>query len=154
MKSIILTKEQIARVDDEDYKWLNKLKWHAVLTKSGYYAETTSSGINFLMHRLIMNPKNKEEIDHIDFDGLNNQKSNLRICSHQQNMFNRKKQKNNISGFIGVIKDKRIKKWIASIGFNNHKIYLGSFDNKLSAKRAYDKKAKELFKEFRYKGKE
>ena len=86
--------------------------------------------------------------DHIDFDGLNNKKSNLRFCTHQQNMMNKRKCKNLSSKFKGVTWDESSKKWMSRIRYKNKCYPLGRFKNEIDAARAYDKKALELFAEF------
>ena len=93
-------------VDDEDYEILNQHKWH---NNIGYARTDIKDGNKWfgkLMHRLIMNVPIKMEVDHIDRNGLNNQKSNLRIVTHQQNSMNSKKQKGSSSKYKGVTFDK------------------------------------------------
>lgn len=93
-----------------------------------------------------LNPK--ETTDHIDGDGLNNQRSNLRLANHSQNMKNKKIPSHNTSGYKGASLNTARKKWIAQIIVNNKRIYLGSFDTALEAHLAYCKAAKELHGEF------
>jgi hypothetical protein len=96
------------------------------------------------------------EVDHIDNNKLNNQKSNLRLATHHQNQFNSNLQRNNTSGYIGVVYHKNYKKnkiskmshWHARIKFNSKHISLGYYQTPEEAAKAYDKKAKELFGEF------
>ena len=89
-------------------------------------------------------------VDHIDHDGLNNCKSNLRIATLSENRRNSRKAKDTSSKYKGVSWHKNNKKWEVKIGFNYKKIHIGYFNNIKEAAEAYNKKAKELFGEFAY----
>lgn len=147
MKEIDLTQGQVALVDDEDFEMLNQFKWFAQRKKQNFYAarKINVNGKQAVqrMHGEIMGRKG---IDHIDHDGLNNQKANLRICTPSQNGMNRRPLLNTASTFKGV--SIRNKKWKASIKLNGKQIHLGYFSNEAVAARAYDTKAHELFGEF------
>jgi len=90
----------------------------------------------------------KIQIDHIDNNPLNNQRSNLRECTNQQNSFNKSKNKNNKSGFKGVYFDKYANKYKAQIQINNKVKHLGRFDTAEEAHEAYKKSALEYHGEF------
>ncbi len=100
------------------------------------------------MHRLLIKIPNGFQIDHIDGNGLNNQKLNLRIATASQNQINRGKQKNNTSGFKGVFGRKDKNKWRAQIKFHGKTKHLGYADDKIEAARIYNKAAVERFGEF------
>ena len=94
MKEIKLSKGMVALVDDEDYEYLNQFKWYLTHSHYKHYYAIRSVCVNkkyksIRMHRDIMMPNHNQEIDHIDHNGLNNQKLNLRICSRAENSRNR-----------------------------------------------------------------
>lgn len=152
MKEIRLSKQgknkgrYVALVDDEDYDYLMQWDWHVDIQKNTVYAarnkKTEGKIVNTLMHREIVNVANDMEVDHLDHNGLNNQKNNLRICTHKQNMQNK-----NSSGYKGV----RIKKGkyiSAVIKVDYVSIYIGRFRTIKAAAIAYDKAAIKYFGEF------
>lgn len=141
MKTILLSQNKYALVDDEDFEKINKFHW---IFTHGY---ARSSKNPTYMHRLIMDcPKNKI-IDHKDHNTLNNQKSNLRICSRLENQRNQLKH-NSSNPYKGVSWHKINKKWISYISYKNKIIYLGSFKDSHYAALMYDFWAKEIFGEF------
>lgn len=144
MKKIKLTNGNFTLVDDEDYNFLIKFEWH----ETHGYARTYFKNDRIRMHRMIMNPKRDQMIDHVDGNKLNNTKSNLRFCVSQQNSWNRLKHKNNKSGVKGVRKAKTLGKWEAQIGINGKNKYLGTFLTLKQARDAYNIAAVKLFGKF------
>lgn len=157
-REIPLTKGFVAIVDAEDYEWLNQWKWFADPRPSrgdkAVYAIRRKSvnGIarTICMHRLILEEPEGMDVDHIDGDGLNNTRANLRIATHQQNLCNRGMPRSNTSGFKGVCYNNSRRRWQAGIGLNGRNIYIGRFRTPEEAARAYDAKAKEIYGEFAY----
>jgi HNH endonuclease/AP2 domain len=147
-KEIKLSKGYIALVDDEDFEWLSKFKWHI----GGGYAIRTAQNdfkqITVRMHREILQAPKGLEVDHVNKDKLDNRRQNLRLASKSQNARNRGANKNNTSGFKGVSWNKRDNKWQALIRVHLKKKFLGYFDDPTEAAKAYDKAAKELHEEF------
>lgn len=150
MKEIKLTQNKIAIVDDEDYEKINQRKWYycrGYALRNKWLAKYTH--VIWRMHWEIMGkPRKGFEIDHKDGNKLNNQKSNLRICSHKENGMNRKVQNNNKSGYKGVHIHKLTGKWRAMISINNKSMHLGLFNNKEKAVKAYNDAAKKYYGEF------
>jgi hypothetical protein len=145
MREIPLTHGQSALVDDEDYDMLIGYKWYAwrCPKTKGYYAVCVTSRKfppkrTLRMHRVIMNAKSGEQIDHANHNTLDNRKVNLRRCTMAENNTNGRKRGHNTSGFKGVYWNRDAKKWQAYIGFSKRQHYLGVFDDPLSAALAYD----------------
>ena len=147
MKEIQLLCGKKAFVDDCDFEKLQEYRWKSRSRgTTTFYAEAKGSRLS--MHRIIINAKKGEQVDHINRNGLDNRRENLRLCSHSQNQINRPQQKNNTSGYKGVYLFK--KKWRACIKIKGKLLYLGYFSDKKEAAETYNKKAKELFGEFAY----
>ena len=147
---IRLNKGKKALVDPEDVDMLNKYKWH--VNHYGYavcsFYEGNGCTRKIFMHRLLLNTPEKTEVDHINGDPLDNRKSNLRPCTHLQNMCNKRKQTNNTSGYKGVNWHIGTKKWWARITVNGRQISLGIHPTKESAALAYNEAAKKYHGEF------
>lgn len=153
MKEIFLTKGMVAIVDDDDYNQLSKYKWQAEFRADRWYARrrkpNSEGGKCIYMHREIMNPNQDEVVDHINGNGLDNRRENIRTCTRKQNQWNTKRQKNNRSSqFVGVHFDKSRNKFVASIGYNYRVIYCGRYDTEIEAAIAFNKKAIEIKGEF------
>ena len=134
--------------DKEDFEIIKDFCWF--VNNLGYVVtrdRITSKIISF--HRLVMHPKNKDElVDHINRDRLNNCKSNLRVCSHDDNMKNRSIHKNNTSGILGVTWNEPRKKWEVQIRINGRCTYIGLFTSKAEAIRVRIKAEIEFYKEY------
>src|ERR1035437_2247560 len=127
-------------IDEQDKKLVSKKVWRI---DHGY----VRSGTNCYLHRYLLNfPKNK--IDHIDGNPLNNCRSNLRICTQQENLWNMKKRKNTSSKFKGVSWSKKDKVWCAHITKDYKSYHLGSFKTEIEASKIYNNKALEIFGNF------
>jgi len=99
-------------------------------------------------HRIVINAKPNEFVDHINKNRADNRKSNLRTCKRSENMRNRGLLSTNKSGITGVHYDKQRNKWTASITYNCKKLFIGRFELKEDAIRARLFKEIELFKDF------
>ena len=162
---IELTKNKFAVIDDEDFEFISKFNW----SYSNGYARAVKYGderkkdghlkqIVFKMHRLVINAPYGMDVDHKNGDKLDNKKSNLRVCSHSENMNNQKKRTDNTSGYKGVAILKyaykngkrylRNKPWLSYITNNKKREYLGYFLTAREAAITYNKRAEELHGEF------
>ena len=152
MKKIRLSQNKFALIDDEDFEELNKHEWYVCKDRKFLYAvRDVRSGIKRIlvrMHREIMKPPENMQIDHINHNGLDNRKSNLRVCTNSQNQYNQKIRKNLTSGCKGVSWKKQTKRWMAHIGINRTKKHLGYYSSEKEAAIAYNNAAKELFGDF------
>lgn len=152
MKYIPLTQGQSAIVDDEDFEYLNQFKWHAEKLHGTYYAarRVRASFRKYVivkMHQVIVGRTAGLEIDHINGNGLDNRRFNLRLVTHQQNSQNSKLRTDNTSGYKGVGWSPQKNKWYAKIVKDGKQIHVGFFDDPVLAAKAYDRKARELFGE-------
>jgi hypothetical protein len=143
MRYIKITQGYTAVVDDEDYDMLIQSKWQYA---SGYAKRSNAYGIRY-MHRLLMDCPKDKQVDHINGDGLDNRKKNLRICSAEQNQKHMPAYLGrNKTGFKGV--SQVGKRYNAHIRINGKHKYLGTYSTKEEAARAYDAVAIEAFGEF------
>jgi len=157
MKKIPLTRGGFALVDNPDYDWLNKHKWYAK-KNNGSYTSYAVRGIwmgggkirTERMHRTILGLQagDGRQTDHRDGNGLNNCRSNLRICSHAENKQNSRKRIVATSQYKGVYWHRNANKWQSQIQVNKKNTYLGYFDSETDAALAYNQAALNYFGEF------
>jgi hypothetical protein len=147
-REIPLTQGFAALVDDEDYAWLSQWAWFY----DDGYAERTINHSKTLkekvrMHRLIAGATPAQLVDHRNRRGLDNRRSNLRVCTSAQNARNVSKRAGVSSPFIGVSWVKRDQVWSATIRVGSNR-FLGYFDREEHAALAHDQAARELHGEF------
>lgn len=162
MKIIKLTKGFETIVDDDDFDWLSQWKWRVVENGNQHYAihglnRKYSKGPVLYMHRVVLNLQSldgqnlepKKIVDHKDQNGLNNQKSNLRLVNKSKNAMNSKKRRTQTSSkFKGVWWSKEKLKWYAYITANKKRRFLGYFFKEKDAAEAYDRAAVIIHDEF------
>ncbi len=149
-KLIPLTQGQFAIVDADDYEELSRYKWHVNKGGRTYYARSQKKGKDIKMHRLIMGAPKGLFVDHINHNGLDNRKQNMRLCTRLENIRNQLPRRGGSSQYKGVGWHKKTKKFVARITYKGKRTSLGYYDDEIEAAKAYDKKAKELFGEFAY----
>lgn len=141
---IPLSRGLVTIVDDEDAAWLGRHKWSAQAARGGRFYAIRGYGI--LMHRLILQPPEGFHCDHIDNDGLNNQRSNLRLVTRCENAQNARRKSRNSTGYKGVSFDGH--RFVAQICANRQPRRLGRFKTAEEAYEAYCRAAAELHGEF------
>lgn len=153
-KQVILTHGQVAIVDDADFTRLSAFKWYAIranMRKENWYAKRNcwenGKTRTVLMHRELMG-EHHVAIDHIDGDGLNNTRANLRSCSHTLNNANTERTLAS-SGYRGVYWEPNKEKYAARISLGGRRLKrLGSFDSPIEAAKVRDDFVAELYGEF------
>lgn len=149
MKVILTNRGDKVLVDDADFDFLSGIKWCSSKRKDTSYAHSNKAP-RIYMHRLLLKVTDKTLfVDHIDGNGLNNQRSNLRTCTGSQNNANRvRTQKNTSSKFLGVYFYKKASKWKVAVKKNGIQYYGGMFSDEITAAKAYDSLAKKIHGEF------
>jgi len=148
-----LTKGHFTQIDAEDTDLIDRYNWQSLIGAKTIYAKTNiplpcGKLRSVYMHRLIMRPDDGMHVDHIDGNGINNTKANLRVAHAWQNMCNIGLPKTNTSGIKGVRLHKPTGKWIAEIGADKKRIYLGLFADKGAAFAAYVDASRNMHGEF------
>lgn len=153
-KLIPLTKGYSAIVDDDDYDYLMQWKWHVKPNTKVFYAiRNLNWSLNghpkvscVWMHRELIGISGLL-VDHINRDGLDNRRANLRLATKSQNGMN-SRDKRGTSRYKGVSWENENSAWYARITIGYRPIFWGRFQSEEEAARAYDAKAIELFGEF------
>lgn len=127
---IPLSRGHKAQIDEDDYPLISQFSWHAKPHGKTVYPQTNfrnkdGSWTTKKMHQIILGDCDGLEVDHIDRDGLNNSRSNLRFVSRGVNVENRGMHRNNTSGYKGVSFNKASGKFVAYITRNGKRCHLG-----------------------------
>lgn len=137
-------------VDKEDYDRVSRHRWHT--NHEGYVLRTVyiekGRWEKVRLHRFLMNAPENKVVDHVNRDVLDNRKSNLRLASKMENVWNSGIRSTNTSGYKGVSYRKESKKWKAQINVNGKRVNLGHFESKHDAARMFNFWAKDLHGEF------
>ena len=154
-RRIPLAEGKYVLLDPDDYERIAHYTWNLITDGNNKYAvrfvegSRTRSHKTISMHREIFSSPKGLCVDHINGNGLDNRKENLRLASKMQNCWNRKKMRGNCtSRFKGVWWNKKSKKWESSVFCDGKSHYLGFFNDEEAAARAYDAKARELYGEY------
>jgi hypothetical protein len=145
VKRIPLTNGFYAYVDAEDYEWLTQWHWRAY---SVGYAGRYEKGKLILMHRQIMQPPAGKVVDHVNGNGFDNTRANMRNITKRQNSCNQSKHADGASIYKGVARDERSGKWYAKIRSGDVRRRSPRFEDEAEAARAYDYMAVGVFGEF------
>ena len=145
MKEILLiSSDLVALVDDEYYDFLSGFRWRVRKVRNTFYAYTTDGGCRQLMHRIVIGAERGCQVDHIDGNGLNNCRNNLRIVSNRENSYNQRKKVSgkSTSNYKGVCFWKN--RWWAKVVCGSSRV-CGSFLEERDAALFYDMHARRLF---------
>ena len=155
MKRIKLTQGKYALVDDSDFEYLNQFNWTTskAISRNTHYAgrgfkRSDGKWTTMRMHREIMDAPKGMEVDHIDGNGLNNQRANLRICTRSENARNMIKRAKAYSKYKGVSWHIRYKVWYSTITISYKRKYLGRFKTELEAAIIYNIASRKYHGEF------
>jgi hypothetical protein len=147
-----LTRGKQVVIDTDCYDLVKDRRWHAKPSGRTWYANNTwdnKDGVGSMpMHRLIAGIKDpKQYVDHIDGDGLNNRRSNLRPCDNRHNIANSRRRNDNTSGFKGVHLRPN-GQYQARINIDGNRKSLGHYDDPVMAAKIYDAAARHVYGEF------
>ena len=146
-----LTKGKTAIVDDEDYYWVSQWNWCAVELSGIWYAKRSKKkgvlrnceSYEIYLHRVVTRTIDKElVVDHLDSDGLNNQKSNLRVCTLAENNSHTSSHRDSSSKFLGVSYDAARNKWKVSLRCKGRTVLNKRFNTETEAALAYNDAAR------------
>lgn len=143
---ITLSQGYVALIDAADVEMVSQHRWCASVdyridgSVRAVYAITSvpRKSAKLWLHRLFTDAPDGLDVDHIDRDGLNNRRSNLRLATRAQNLQNQGLRENNTSGFKGVNWHKLRQKWRAYIQANGKRRHLGLYSTPEDAARAYN----------------
>jgi hypothetical protein len=132
----------------KDYPIIKDFRWRVKKTPTNMYAQTNVNGVSTMLHVMLVH--STYEVDHIDTDGLNNRRTNLRPATGQQNMANVGKREvgEYTSMFKGVCRNSKNTKWRSTITQNYKQTCLGEFDKEIDAAKAYNVAAVSMFGQF------
>lgn len=153
---IQLSRGKLALIDEDNFEYLNQWKWqfdsHGYATRRQWIAGGKGKTIKVYLHRLVMDNPVKNKVDHINGNKLDCIRTNLRVCTHSQNLMNRGKNINNTSGFKNIFFDRVRNKWRVEIKVNYKPIYIGRFTNKEDAIKEQIVAEKKYFGEYSFNG--
>ena len=148
VKQIPLTQGKHALIDDEDYEKISGFSWYTHQTNRNLYACSCINGKLTKMQNFLMGKKKNMFWDHINRNGLDNRRCNLRLATKTENLRNSRKRKNASSKYKGVSFYKRDGVWQANIRVNKKLFYLGRFEKEIDAAKAYNDAAEQYFGEY------
>ena len=160
-KRIPLTQNKYAIVDNEDYESVSRFRWYAVncsglfYAKTGTHYATTHMGSrrkrwqgHMYLHRFLLHPPKGFVVDHINSNALDCRRSNMRVCTQAQNIYNTRKLHPGLSQYKGIKWHNRDHVWEAYVHAEGRRFYLGRSPHEEIAAQMYDKGACEIHGEY------
>lgn len=143
LRKIGLGSDRFTTVSEEDYEFLSQWRWRSLKIRNTHYAVRGEGKKLIYLHRVVLSRMGVtgDVADHRDGDGLNNGRENLRGLSFQENAWNRGPNRNNTSGFKGVVAVGN--KWAVYIQNGKQRRCVGRFDNKIEAAKRYNEAVRE-----------
>lgn len=135
-----------AFIDDDDFEKVSKYKWS--ITSDGYARTTNDPRTS--MHRIVMDAKKGQAVDHINRNRLDNRRENLRFATTRENAYNKSAAHYNKTGLKGVRLERKTGKYVSAITVEGKTLYLGSFETALEAHQAYIQASLKHHGEFSY----
>ncbi len=149
--AIPLTKGKVAIVDDADAEMLSQYRWcYLSVGYAARHERINGKDRMILMHRFLLSASPEQLVDHINGNGLDNRRENIRLCTKADNQRNQRRNSKNTTGYKGVSFDKGRGKYIASIQVLGTQIHLGRFSTAEEASKAYEEAASRYHGEFAY----
>lgn len=138
-----------ALIDEADAELASQYRWGVYRRWHSYYARTTRRQDGYKhLHHVLMGLPDDSVIDHINGDGLDNRRENLRIATNSQNGMNQRIRSDNVSGYKGVSWNRALSKWRCQIRVQGKTKHLGYFTDPVEAASVYDREARSLHGDF------
>ncbi len=126
-------------IEYRDLIWFGQYKFYIMQGEGqSLYVVANASARTIKIHQLIMNPPQGLEVDHINGNGLDNRRSNLRIVTHQINQSNLPKHHGSSSKYYGVSFEKGRQRWLCQVRYKYKIKTIGRFDSEIEAAIAYN----------------
>lgn len=128
-------------VSDEDYELAMTQRWTIEKSGNNFYAMCKINHKKVRLHRFLLKPKSTHEVDHINHNGLDNRRENIRVVTKRQNAANRRKTVGSRKRYKGIHYDTRINKWVAYVNYKKKRKYLGQYATAKEAAIVYNEAA-------------
>lgn len=149
-KTIELTQGKVAWVSECDFERVSEHKWTANRQRERWYVRARIEGKHITLHRFILNTPDGLDVDHENNNGFDNTRSNIRNCTHRQNIQRCRPRSGGTSRYKGVSWQAAVNRWHVGIYVNSEKLFLGLYADEDEAAKVYNRAAKKYFGDFAY----